>query len=86
MERKKQQKLLINIIYDIAFKSGNRFGHSDIIGQVIPGMSSKVFKWSQTRGGSLNMRYFQLVLASQIIIWYTPLLNVNSKVRQGHAM
>ena len=43
-ERKKQQKLLINIIYDTAFKSGKRFEHYDIIGQVILGMRSKVSK------------------------------------------
>lgn len=76
-------QLLLNIVYDIAFKSRKRFQHSDVISQVIPGMRSKVSKWSQSIGGSLNMRYFQLVIASQIIIWYILLLNVSPKVRQG---
>ena len=43
---------------------------SDIIGQVIPAMRSKVSISSQTLGVSRNMRYFQLVIASQIIICY----------------
>ena len=48
-------------------------------------MRSKVSKWWQSIGGSLNMRYMyiQLVIASQIIIGYTPCLNVSPKIRRG---